>query len=163
MAFELKTLDGLSEDEKIDFLYDYVKALLKIESDVGAVFANVSSIIMTTVRDLNWAGFYIYKPERNALILGAFQGLPACTELSLEAGVCAKSFREKRTIRVDDVHEFKDHVACDSNSNSELVVPIIKNKKVVAVLDLDSPKLSRFTAKDEEIFEKLVRMIEETL
>lgn len=161
MAFELKALENFTRDEKIDFLFDYIKALLKTESDREAIFANISSIIMATINDLNWVGFYIYKEKE--LVLGPFQGLPACTRLSLDSGVCAKSFREKRTIRVDNVHEFIDHIACDSNSNSELVVPIIKDEKVIAVLDLDSPTLKRFTTDDEKIFEKLVKMIEATL
>ena len=114
---------------------------------------------MGSIRDLNWAGFYFYK--ENQLVLGPFQGLPACTRLSLDKGVCAKAFCDEEVIKVDDVHEFIDHIACDSASESELVIPLFYDEKVYGVLDLDAPIKSRFTDIEVEGFAKIARLIED--
>lgn len=161
MSFELKGLDKLSDQERMDELINFVKIQLDDESDPLALMSNVSSFIMACIKDLNWSGFYFLKD--NELVLGPFQGLPACTRLSLDKGVCAKSFRDEKIIKVDDVHEFADHIACDSASKSELVIPLFMQGKVYGVLDLDSPIKNRFTATEVDGFKIIGQMIEEKI
>lgn len=161
MSFELKGIENLDPKERMDFIYLFTKGQLETEKDKIALMSNISAIIMAVVPDLNWAGFYLVKEEE--LVLGPFQGLPACTRLTKDVGVCAKAWRDKSLVRVDDVHNFEGHVACDSASNSELVVPLMKDGDVFGVLDLDSPLKSRFTEIEEEGFQNLVNLIEKHL
>ncbi len=126
-----------------------------------ANLANVSALIFDTLEDLNWAGFYLLEGE--TLVLGPFQGKPACIEIPVSRGVCGAAVREDRTKLVPDVHAFKGHIACDSASRSELVVPLHQNGAVIGVLDLDSPILSRFTEADREGMERLARVLERNL
>ena len=161
MSFELKGTEGMSPKEQMDFLHLFARGQVENESDSIALMSNISAIIKAVVPDLNWAGFYIVKDDE--LVLGPFQGLPACTRLTKDVGVCAKAWRDKSLVRVDDVHNFEGHVACDSASNSELVVPLMKDGDVFGVLDLDSPLKSRFTEIEEEGFQNLVNLIEKHL
>ena len=126
-----------------------------------ANLANVSALIFETLEDLNWAGFYLLEGE--TLVLGPFQGKPACIEIPVSRGVCGAAVREDRTKLVPDVHAFPGHIACDSASRSELVVPLRKNGAVIGVLDLDSPSLARFTEADREGMERLARVLEVNL
>ena len=126
-----------------------------------ANLANVSALIFDTLEDLNWAGFYLLEGE--TLILGPFQGKPACIEIPVSRGVCGAAVREDRSQLVPDVHAFRGHIACDSASRSELVVPLHANGAVFGVLDLDSPLLSRFTEADREGMERLARVLERNL
>lgn len=126
-----------------------------------ANLANVSALIFDTLEDLNWAGFYLLEGE--TLVLGPFQGKPACIEIPVSRGVCGAAVREDRTKLVPDVHAFKGHIACDSASRSELVVPLHVNSEIFGVLDLDSPTLSRFTEADREGMERLARVLERNL
>ncbi|MBR6038909.1 MAG: GAF domain-containing protein [Clostridia bacterium] len=126
-----------------------------------ANLANVSALIFDTLEDLNWAGFYLLEGE--TLVLGPFQGKPACIEIPVSRGVCGAAVREDRSQLVPDVHVFKGHIACDSASRSELVVPLHQNGAVIGVLDLDSPTLSRFTEADREGMERLARVLERNL
>lgn len=126
-----------------------------------ANLANVSALIFDTLEDLNWAGFYLLEGE--TLVLGPFQGKPACIEIPVSRGVCGAAVREDRTKLVPDVHAFKGHIACDSASRSELVVPLHINGEIFGVLDLDSPTLSRFTEADREGMERLARVLERNL
>lgn len=126
-----------------------------------ANLANVSALIFDTLEDLNWAGFYLLEGE--TLVLGPFQGKPACIEIPVSRGVCGAAVREDRSQLVPDVHAFKGHIACDSASRSELVVPLHQNGAVIGVLDLDSPILSRFTEADREGMERLARVLERNL
>lgn len=160
MNNNLKGIEKLKKVERLDYMLDFGRATIKTESDMIAMMANISSIIFNVVEDLNWAGFYLVREEE--LILGPFQGLPACTRLS-EEGVCVSSWKNKKIMRVENVHDFKGHVACDSASNSELVLPIIVKGEVVAVLDLDSPNIGRFTELEEEKFAELVKAMEDEL
>jgi L-methionine (R)-S-oxide reductase len=117
--------------------------------------ANTSAFLYENIPDLNWVGFYLL--EGNSLFLGPFQGRVACTEIPLLKGVCGKAAREKKTIVVADVHQFDGHIACDSRSNSEVVIPLIKNNELIGVLDIDSPSLNRFQNPDEiKFFENVV-------
>ena len=126
-----------------------------------ANLANVSALIFDTLDDLNWAGFYLLEGE--TLVLGPFQGKPACIEIPVSRGVCGAAVREDRSQLVPDVHAFRGHIACDSASRSELVVPLHANGAVFGVLDLDSPLLSRFTEADREGMERLARVLERNL
>lgn len=137
-----------------------MSSLLEGESDVIANMANASALIFDAVPDINWAGFYFVK--RDELVLGPFQGKPACVRLKNGKGVCWAAVVKGETVVVGDVHEFAGHIACDSASRSEIVVPMRKSGEVFAVLDVDSPTLNRF---DElkEIIENTAREIEKTL
>ncbi|MBQ5991807.1 MAG: GAF domain-containing protein [Clostridia bacterium] len=124
-----------------------------------ANLANISALIFDTLEDLNWAGFYLLEGE--TLVLGPFQGRPACIEIPVSRGVCGAAVRENRPQLVKDVHAFAGHIACDSASRSELVVPLRRDGAVFGVLDLDSPSLARFTEADQKGMERLARVIEE--
>ncbi len=123
------------------------------ERDWIANAANISALIFASLPDLNWAGFYFLKGD--TLVLGPFQGKPACVRIAMGRGVCGAAAKQQRTLRVDDVTAFADHIACDSASRSEVVVPLIVHGKVLGVMDLDSPKPSRFTAEDQAGLERL--------
>ncbi len=123
-----------------------------------ANLANVSALIREYVGDINWAGFYLM--EGGKLVLGPFQGKVACTEIEVGRGVCGTAVAQRRTQLVKNVHEFSGHIACDSASNSEIVVPLFKDGEVFGVLDIDSPSLARFSEEDREGFEALVRVLE---
>lgn len=126
-----------------------------------ANLANLSALIYQTLEQINWAGFYVM--EDGQLVLGPFQGKPACIVIPLGKGVCGTAAKENRTIVVPDVHAFPGHIACDGSSRSEIVVPIHHNGNVIAVLDIDSPVEGRFTEEDEAGLERIVQVIEEWL
>ena len=126
-----------------------------------ANLANASALIWQTLPDINWAGFY--KMEKGILVLGPFQGKPACIEIPVGRGVCGTAVSEDKTQLVYDVHEFPGHIACDSASNSEIVVPIHVNGEIWGVLDIDSPKVGRFDEQDKEGLEAVVRILEQVL
>ena len=130
-----------------DELAKALEALVAGESDGIANMANAAALIWETLPDLNWAGFY--RNVGGELVLGPFQGRAACIRIPFGRGVCGVAAQTLEVQRVDDVHAFDGHIACDSASESEIVVPILKNGELVAVLDLDSPKKARFTAEDE--------------
>lgn len=161
MSFELRGMDKLSREDQLKELINFVKIQIDDEKDPLALTSNISAFIMGIVPDLNWAGFYFYNSEANELVLGPFQGLPACTRLRLDKGVCAKAFRDKEVTKVDDVHEFADHIACDSASESELVIPLFFDGKVYGVLDLDSPRKTRFSDLEVKYFKEVGQIIEE--
>lgn len=123
-----------------------------------ANLANTSAAIWQAMDRINWVGFY--RMEQGRLVLGPFQGKPACIEIPVGRGVCGTAVAEERSILVEDVHAFPGHIACDSASNSELVVPIFKDGRVYGVLDIDSPETGRFTDRDREGMEALVRVLE---
>ena len=137
------------------------QALIDGERDVTAVLANLGSLIFHTLPDLNWAGFYLFKDGE--LVLGPFQGRPACYRIALERGVCGAAARTLTTQRVADVHEFPGHIACDSASNAELVVPLQVGGTLFGVLDLDSPLTGRFSEADEQLMGRVVRVLEDHL
>lgn len=133
------------------------KALAYISDDENLItkMANVSAVLMENLKDINWVGFYLV--EGNFLVLGPFQGKAACTKIPFGKGVCGTAWEKRQTIIVDDVHKFSTHIACDSASNSEIVVPIFRNNEVIAVLDIDSPIFSRFNEQDKKLFEILCK------
>ena len=126
-----------------------------------ADLANVSALLFSSLADINWAGFYLL--EGDTLVLGPFQGKAACVEIPCGKGVCGTAAKEDRTIAVPDVHRFPGHIACDSASRSEIVVPLHNGGRVISVLDIDSPCLSRFAEADREGLEQLVKLLEEKL
>ena len=136
------------------------RALLEGERDATANAANVSSLIFHTLPDLNWAGFYWMK--EGELVLGPFQGKPACVRIALGKGVCGTAAQQKRTVLVPDVHAFPGHIACDSASNSEVVVPVMKGGRAIGVLDVDSPKLARFGDAEARALEEIARIFVES-
>lgn len=135
-----------------------LRALLDGNYENITVLSNASAFLNEYLNDVNWVGFYLVKD--NDLILGPFQGKPACSFIPNGKGVCGTCLAKKETMLVNNVHEFTGHIACDSRSNSEIVVPMFKNNEVVAVLDIDSESFSRFEKQKEEI-EELAKIIED--
>ena len=121
--------------------------------------ANASALLWLGLGNINWAGFYLMNDGR--LLLGPFQGKPACVYIPAGKGVCGTAVKENRTLRVDDVHEFPGHIACDAASNSEIVIPIRDGERIVGVLDIDSPLPARFDSEDQEGLEGIVRILEQ--
>ena len=126
-----------------------------------ANLANASALLFQELEDLNWAGFYFSQGDR--LVLGPFQGKPACIEIPIGQGVCGTAAQKGETVVVDNVHEFPGHIACDSASNSEIVVPLLHDGVCFAVLDLDSPTLGRFTSADRAGLEVFARVLENSI
>jgi L-methionine (R)-S-oxide reductase len=138
-------------------LASQLSSLLAGERDLIANAANFSSLIFQSLPDLNWAGFYFAKDGE--LVLGPFQGKPACVRIKLGQGVCGAGAAKCETVIVPNVHEFPGHIACDSASNSEIVVPLLKGSQLIGVLDLDSPQTARFDQEDAAGLETLVRIL----
>lgn len=130
-----------------------LQSLLADERDFIANAAQFSAFLFQELEDLNWAGFYLARGEE--LVLGPFQGKVACVRIPFGRGVCGTAAASRQTQRVEDVHAFAGHIACDSASNSELVVPLVKEGRLIGVLDLDSPRLARFTQQDQQGIEAL--------
>ena len=135
-----------------------------IEDDIYDIttLSNMSALINQHYDNINWVGFYI-TDDQNNLYLGPFQGKTACTYIKYGNGVCGSALKHQRTFRVENVHEFEGHIACDSASNSEIVIPIFVNDKVYGVLDIDSPLLNRFSEEDEKVLSKAVKILEDKL
>ena len=142
-------------------LCSQLRALTEGVPHFVANLANASALLWHSMEDLNWAGFYLM--EGGQLVLGPFQGKTACIEIPVGKGVCGTAAARRTTQLVPDVHAFPGHIACDSASNSEIVVPILKNGEVAAVLDIDSPSLGRFDETDKAGLEQFVRVLEETV
>ncbi len=138
-------------------LAEELDALLTGESDPTANAANAAAAIYHTLPRLNWAGFYLLRED--TLVLGPFQGRPACVRIKSGSGVCGTAVRERRSILVPDVEAFPGHIACDTASRSELVVPLLWGDEVIGVLDLDSPDLARFDAEDQTGCEALAAIV----
>lgn len=153
MSFSAIELSG-SKPEQYAQLLEQARALLHGERDRIANAANFSALVYHALPGLNWAGFYFF--DGNELVVGPFQGLPACVRIPLDKGVCGAAARTRQTQRVEDVHAFPGHIACDSASNSELVVPLVAaDGTLIGVFDLDSPRRGRFDADDQAGLEAL--------
>ena len=138
-------------------LNNELKMILEgVESDLSNL-ANASALIYNSLDDINWAGFYLL--DSNYLILGPFQGKVACTKIMVGKGVCGKAVQDRKTILVDNVHEFSGHIACDTASNSEIVIPLFKDDKIIGVLDIDSPILNRFNDEDKLGLEEFSKIL----
>jgi GAF domain-containing protein len=145
--------------EQYKLINAQVQALISGESDTVANMANIAAVLFNNLEQINWAGFYLYKEKQ--LVLGPFQGQPACIRIPMGKGVCGTSAATKQTLIVKDVHEFEGHIACDAASNSEIVVPILVNDELFGVLDIDSPVTARFDDDDKLGLELLVKTFSE--
>lgn len=139
-------------------LLSQLTSLLEGECNCIANLANASALLYERLSDINWAGFYLLHGQE--LVLGPFQGKIACVHIPLGKGVCGSAAAENKALIVENVHEFPGHIACDSASNSEIVIPLHANGQVVGVLDIDSPLLGRFSKSDREVLEQAARIIE---
>jgi len=153
MSFAGKRYDFRDQAADYAQLAEELAGLLSGESDFVANAANTTALIMDALPDLNWAGFYFLK--QNELVVGPFQGKPACVRIALGKGVCGTAAVERRTIIVPDVHAFPGHIACDAASRSEIVIPLIAGRELLGVLDLDSPSVGRFNEGDGRGLEHL--------
>ncbi len=159
--FTTATLAG-SKPEQYAQLLEQAEALLHDERDRIANAANLSALVYNALPALNWVGFYLY--DGTELVVGPFQGLPACVRIPLDKGVCGAAARTRTTQRVEDVHAFPGHIACDSASRSELVVPLVANDgSLIGVFDLDSPEPARFDEEDQRGLEAIAAVFVKSL
>lgn len=141
-----------------ELLLEQLKSLIANERNVIANLANASALLHLSLEEINWVGFYLAEGEE--LILGPFQGKPACIRIPFGKGVCGTAAQTDTVQRIDNVHLFAGHIACDGASNAEIVIPLHKNGKVVGVLDIDSPVFHRFSETDQQILEQFCRILE---
>ncbi|MGY3834330.1 GAF domain-containing protein [Listeria ivanovii subsp. ivanovii] len=151
---EIAKMTG-SKEENYALALKQVQAMIAGETNLIANLSNVSSILNQALTNINWVGFYLLEKEKNELVLGPFQGLPACSRIPLGKGVCGSAALDQKTYIVEDVHQFPGHIACDAASNSEIVLPLVKNGQLIGVLDIDSPSTSRFDEIDQLWLEKI--------
>ncbi|GIP37701.1 hypothetical protein J31TS4_09810 [Paenibacillus sp. J31TS4] len=138
--------------EQYELLIRQLEGLLAGETNRIANLANASSLLGQFLQNINWVGFYLAEPD--GLVLGPFQGLPACVRIPLGKGVCGTAASRRETIRVEDVHQFPGHIACDAASRSEIVIPLVKDGELLGVLDIDSPLEARFNEEDQKGLER---------
>ena len=155
MLFKVEKYEE-SKDKGYTLVTKQLSALLEGEPNVIANLSNASALLNQFLDRTNWVGFYLYEEESNELVLGPFQGLPACVRIPLGKGVCGTAASERKTRLVEDVHAFPGHIACDAASQSEIVVPIVKDDKLIGVLDIDSPEKARFDEEDQRHLERFV-------
>lgn len=150
-----------TREENYTLLIQQVKALIYDEPNRIANLANAASLLGQFLTDVNWVGFYLVDKtqEKEELVLGPFQGLPACVRIPLGKGVCGTSAQLRETVLVPDVHAFPGHIACDAASKSEIVIPIVRGDELIGVLDIDSPSLNRFDELDQRYLEQFVQAL----
>ncbi|MCL6587388.1 MAG: GAF domain-containing protein [Anoxybacillus sp.] len=146
-----------TREENYELVIKQLEALIAGEPNVIANLANAAALLQQFLDDINWVGFYLTEGEE--LVLGPFQGLPACVRIPFGKGVCGTAAKNKRTALVPDVHQFPGHIACDAASQSEIVVPMLKDGNVIGVLDIDSPSKNRFDEIDQQYLEKFVDVL----
>ncbi len=161
MTYSPNHYDFSNKPRAYDELASALAGLLQDERDLVANSANTAALIFDAVPALNWAGFYFMK--QGELVVGPFQGKPACVRIAIGRGVCGTAAARRETIVVRDVHEFPGHIACDGASNSEIVIPLLRGGELLGVLDLDSPQLARFDAEDARGLERLARILIDSL
>ncbi|MFZ1459740.1 MAG: GAF domain-containing protein [Ignavibacteria bacterium] len=160
MTFELKISKGLSKEERYKLLLPQIDALIKDEINFIANISNITSVLRYSFDNFLWVGFYFTDNNNpGELVLGPFQGRVACTRIKFGQGVCGTSAERKETIIVNDVNEFPGHIVCDSLSKSEIVVPVLKNGKVLGVLDIDSERYGNFDETDKKFLSKMLENI----
>jgi L-methionine (R)-S-oxide reductase len=152
-----------NKKENYETMLLMLQGLVQGEKNIYANLANASSLFSYFLQEINWVGFYIYDAIDNELVLGPFQGLPACIRIKPENGVCGAAYTMQTMLVVPNVHVFKNHIACDSSTNSEIVIPIMIDKKVWGLLDIDSPKFDRFDDVDEEFLQKAVLIVQKAI
>lgn len=155
--FDIRIFDGIKIEEKYNMMLSMLKSIIEDEKDIITNISNAAALINAIIGRVNWCGFYFIK--NGELVLGPFQGMPACTRIKIGSGVCGTAVKSRKTMRIENVHEFKDHIACDAASNSELVIPIIKDEKVYGVLDIDSEEIGRFTEMEQVYAEKCIDVL----
>jgi len=155
----IETNHNLANPEMYALLDKQAASLVEGEPDMIANFANIAALLWMSLEHINWVGFYLWKHDQ--LVLGPFQGKPACVRIPLGKGVCGTAAERRETVIVHDVDQFPGHIACDSASRSEIVVPIVSNGALVGVLDVDSPVLSRFDETDKRGLERLIETVME--
>jgi GAF domain-containing protein len=160
MSFPLPALGG-TKHEQYAQLAEQARALIAGEADRMANAANLAALVYHSLPDLNWVGFYFY--DGRELVVGPFQGLPACVRIALGRGVCGTAASTRQTQRVADVEAFPGHIACDAASRSELVVPLVHGDRLIGVFDLDSPRIGRFDEIDQQGLEAIARLLVESL
>ena len=160
MSYSAIPLSG-TKPEQYAQLLEQARGLLAGESDRIANAANLSALVYNALPAVNWAGFYFH--DGNELVVGPFQGLPACVRIPLDKGVCGAAARTRETQRVADVHAFPGHIACDAASRSEVVVPLVRGDELIGVFDLDSPEPDRFDADDQRGLESIAQAFMESL
>ncbi|MBR8664044.1 GAF domain-containing protein [Bacillus paralicheniformis] len=158
--FHVEKTEG-SKEKKYELLLKQIDALTEGEPDMIANTANASALLYQSLEDINWAGFYFAKDGE--LVLGPFQGLPACVRIPFGKGVCGTAYTNGRVERVEDVNSFPGHIACDAASQSEIVVPLEVDGNIIGVLDIDSPIKNRFDETDEYYLKKFTEMLGERL
>ena len=149
------------KETNYNLLTKQLQSLIEDEQNLIAILSNTSAILNDNLDQINWVGFYLIENEE--LILGPFQGHPACVHIAIGKGVCGTAVAEDKTQLVEDVHAFPGHIACDANSKSEIVIPIHVNDEIIGVLDIDAPITDRFTNEDKEGLEVIVKVIEKQL
>lgn len=154
--FHVEKYNGKKSDQ-YSLVINQLKALLEGEEDRIANLANASALLNQFLDNINWVGFYLMKEGQ--LVLGPFQGLPACVRIPVGRGVCGTAAANKKTERIADVHQFPGHIACDAASNSEIVVPLLVDGEVIGVLDIDSPIKDRFNEEDQVFLENFVDVL----
>jgi L-methionine (R)-S-oxide reductase len=154
--FHVENYRGNKEDN-YELVKKQLKALIEDEKNQIANLSNASALLNQFLDRINWVGFYLM--DEKELVLGPFQGLPACARISVGRGVCGTAVQRKETILVEDVHQFPGHIACDAASQSEIVVPLVKNGEVIGVLDIDSPEKGRFDEVDKQKLEEFVEVL----
>ncbi len=152
--FNVENYSG-SKQKDYELVIKQLRALLEGESNTIANLANASALLNQFLNEVNWVGFYLM--EDGELVLGPFQGLPACVRIPLGKGVCGTAAQNQKTERIEDVHAFPGHIACDAASQSEIVVPIVKDGQLLGVLDIDSPIKNRFDEIDQQYLEEFVK------
>ncbi|CAK8580591.1 MULTISPECIES: GAF domain-containing protein [Priestia] len=152
--FNVENYSG-SKQKDYELVIKQLRALLEGESNTIANLANASALLNQFLNEVNWVGFYLM--EDGELVLGPFQGLPACVRIPLGKGVCGTAAQNQRIERIEDVHAFPGHIACDAASQSEIVVPMVKDGKLLGVLDIDSPIKNRFDEIDQQYLEEFVK------
>lgn len=155
--YSIKNTDSYTTKEKYEYIRTLIAQQLSDENNKIANLSNISAMLMAVLDDLNWVGFYLMNDGE--LVLGPFQGLPACNRIKVGKGVCGTAVSTKSSQLVPNVEEFPGHIACDSASKSELVVPIIIDDEVMGVLDLDSPVLNRFSEEDQIELEEIISKV----
>lgn len=146
-----------NKEEAYQLLFQQANALFLDVNDAIANYANASALLAGFLQDINWVGFYLYKESE--LLLGPFQGKPACVRIAIGKGVCGTAAAAKTTLRIANVHEFPGHIACDEASKSEIVIPLIKNGAILGVLDIDAPIYDRFDEIDQRYLEEFVSIL----
>ncbi|NRD76127.1 GAF domain-containing protein [Bacillus sp. BRMEA1] len=150
-----------NREENYQLVKKQLKALIHGEKNIVANLSNASALLNQFLNRVNWVGFYLMENEKE-LVLGPFQGLPACIRIPLGKGVCGTAAMKKETVRVEDVNQFPGHIACDAASLSEIVIPLFKDDQLIGVLDIDSPELNRFDELDQKHLEEFAAILMES-